>query len=118
MVPGGSINLTFTFTPSQAGNFIRRFVSRRSHSGDYGDRSGAALSVFVHDRLPTNPISPNGSVFFAMAQLGQSSSTTFTVTNSGTAPGTISGIYIGQANSPFAITGLPQFPLTVARINP
>ncbi len=114
LTQGASLNLTFTFTPSQAGNFSGSLLV-----------GGITLSISARGLGPfyqysyttgssTNPISPNGSLFFATAQLGQSSSTTFTVTNAGTAPGTVSGIFIGEANSPFAITGLPQVPLTIA----
>jgi hypothetical protein len=114
LTQGASLNLTFTFTPLQAGNFTGSLQI-----------GGVTLSIAARGLGPlyqysyttgslTNPVSPNGSLFFATAQLGQSSSTTFTVTNTGTAPGTVSGIFIGEANSPFAITGLPPVPLTIA----
>jgi hypothetical protein len=53
-------------------------------------------------------------VFFPQAQVGQSSSATLTVTNSGTASGSIAGIYISGSNSPFVLSSLPVFPLTLA----
>jgi hypothetical protein len=114
IVPGGSINLILTFTPAQAGNYIGDLTVGGVTLAITATALGPLYQYSYTTGSLSNPVAPGGSVFFAMAQLGQSSSTTFTITNSGTAPGTISGIYIGQANSPFAITGLPQFPITVA----
>jgi hypothetical protein len=59
-------------------------------------------------------VSPGGTVFFPQAQVGQGSSATFSVMNSGTASGSIAGIYVGGANSPFMLGSLPGFPLTLA----
>jgi len=114
LTQGASLNLTFTFTPPQAGNFSGSLLI----GGVTLSIAARGLGPFYQYSYTTgssiNPISPNGTLFFATAPLGQSSSTTFTVTNTGTAPGTLSGIFIGEANSPFAITGLPQVPLTIA----
>ena len=113
LLPGGSINLTFTFTPPQAGTVTGGLTIGTSTVTITATGLGPLYQYSYTTGSSTNIVSPNGSLFFASAQLGQSSSTTFTVTNTGTAPGVISGIYIGEANSPFAITGLPQLPLTI-----
>ena len=114
LAQGGSFNLTFTFTPPQAGNFTASLLIGGVTFSIAARGLGPLYQYSYTTGSSTSPVSPNGSLFFATAPLGQSSSTTFTVTNTGTAPGTVSGIFIGEANSPFAITGLPQVPLTIA----
>jgi hypothetical protein len=114
ILPGGSIVFTFTFTPVQAGTFTGGLVIGGSTVTITARALGPLYQYSYTTGSSTSPISPNGSVFLATAQLGQSSSTTFTISNTGTAAGIISGIYIGEANSPYAITGLPPLPLTIA----
>jgi len=113
LLPGGSINLTFNFTPAQAGIINGSLTVGASTVTIVAKGLGPLYQYSYTTGSSTNAVSPNGSLFFATAELGQSSSTTFTVTNAGTAAGVISGIYIGEANSPFAITGLPPLPLTI-----
>jgi len=114
ILPGGSIVFTFTFTPVQAGTFTGGLVIGGSTVTITARALGPLYQYSYTTGSSTNPISPNASMFLATAQLGQSSSTTFTIANTGTAAGIISGIYIGEANSPFTITGLPPLPLTIA----
>jgi hypothetical protein len=113
IVPGGSLNLTFIFTPPQGGNFIGLLTIGGTTLTIRATGSGPLYTFSFTTGSVVNPVSPNGSIFFATAQLGQSSSTIFTVTNTGTAPGIISGIFVGEADSPFTITGLPPVPVTI-----
>jgi Abnormal spindle-like microcephaly-assoc'd, ASPM-SPD-2-Hydin len=113
LAPGGSLNLTFTFAPPQAGNFTGALTIGGVTLTIAATGTGPLYQYSYTTGSTSNPVSPNGSVFFATVQLGKSSSTVFTITNTGTAPGTISGIYIAQANSPFTITGLSAFPVTI-----
>ncbi|HEX4137651.1 MAG TPA: choice-of-anchor D domain-containing protein [Bryobacteraceae bacterium] len=114
ILPGASINLTLTFTPPQAGTFTAGLLVGTDTVTITAKGLGPNYQYSYTTGTTPNPVSPNGNVFFATAQLGQSSSTTFTITNTGTASGVISGIFIGEANSPFAITGLPPLPITIA----
>lgn len=118
LLPNGSINLTFTFTPPSAGIFTGYLAIGGTTLTITAKGLGPLYQYSYTTGSVVNSVSPNGNLFFATAQLGQSSSTTFTITNTGTASGTISGIYVGEANSPFAITGLPPFPLTLAPNQP
>jgi hypothetical protein len=114
LAPGASLSLTFTFTPPQAGNFTGALAIGGVTLTIAATGTGSLYQYSYTTGSTTNPVSPNGSVFFTTVQLGKSSSTVFTITNNGTASGTISGIYIVQANSPFTITGLSVFPVTIA----
>jgi hypothetical protein len=113
LLPNGSINLTFTFTPPSAGIFTGYLAIGGSTLAITAKGLGPLYQYSYTTGSAVNPVSPGGSLFFATAQLGQGSSTTFTITNTGTASGIISGIFIGEANSSFAITGPPPFPLTL-----
>jgi hypothetical protein len=113
LAPGGSLSLTFTFAPPQAGNFTGALTIGGVTLTIAATGTGALYQYSYTTGSTTTPVSPNGSVFFATVQLGRNSSTLFTITNTGTASGTISGIYIAQANSPFTITGLGTFPVTI-----
>jgi hypothetical protein len=114
ILPGASITLTLTFTPPQAGVFTAGLVVGSSTVTITAEGLGPSYQYSYTTGSTTSPVSANGNIFFATAQLGQSSSTTFTISNTGTAPGVISGIFIGEANSPFTITNLPETPLTLA----
>jgi hypothetical protein len=114
ILPGASINLTLTFTPTQAGIFTAGLLVGSDTVTITAKGLGPNYQYSYTTGTTTNPVSPNGDIFFATASLGQSSSTTFTITNTGTASGVISGIFIGEANSPFAITDLPALPITIA----
>jgi hypothetical protein len=53
-------------------------------------------------------------VTFNPTQLGQSSTGTFTIQNSGNTPVSVISIYIANANSAFSVSGLPNLPVTLA----
>jgi len=114
LLPNGSISFTFAFTPPSAGNFTGYLALGGTTLTITAQGLGPLYQYSYTTGSVVNSVSPGGNLFFPTVQLGQTSATTFTITNMGTAPGTISGIYIGEANSPFAITGLPAFPQTLA----
>jgi hypothetical protein len=60
-------------------------------------------------------IGQNGvaSVVFSPTQVTKTQQIPFTVTNTGTLPSVISNIAIAEANSPYSVSGLPNFPLNL-----
>ena len=110
---GGSLTLSFVFTPSQAGIYpgtLRiggdTFLLRGSTSGgqlNYSYTSGSnAVTVFN-----------GGTLFFSPVPVGQSSTTSFTITNSGTNAATINSIFIPTGKNVFTLTGVPSAPVTI-----
>jgi hypothetical protein len=112
--PNGSATVTFTFSPAQAGTVTGRLRIGADNLVISAKSLGALYQYSYVVGSTAQPVAPNGTVFLAASQIGQASGTTFTVTNTGTVPGTISSLFIGEANSPFTLTNPPALPLTIA----
>lgn len=114
LVAGASASISFTFTPGQPGTASGALTIGPSTFALAGRGLGPVYQYSYSLGGNTSSISAGGTVFFPQAAVGQSSSATFSITNSGTASGSIAGIYPGGANSPFVLSSLPGFPLTLA----
>jgi len=114
IVAGGSATMSFTFTPTQPGTSSGSLTIGPAAFTLGGRTLGPLYRYSVSLSGNASSVSPNGTVFFPQAQLGQSSSATFSIMNSGTASGSIAGIYLGGSSSPFVLSSLPAFPLTLA----
>jgi hypothetical protein len=114
IIPGGSLSLTFKFTPTTAGQATGFLVIGGVTLTITGNGLASVYQYSFAAGTATTPVSPGGTVFFSPTPVGLTAATTFTVNNNGTAPGTISAIFIGEANSPFSLTGIPPLPITLA----
>jgi hypothetical protein len=111
---GGSATMSFTFTPAQPGTSSGALTIGTSSFTLAGRVLGPLYRYSSSLGGSISAVAAGGTVFFPQAQVGQSSSATFSVTNSGTAPGSIAGIYVSGSNSPFLLSSLPVFPLSLA----
>jgi hypothetical protein len=114
VLAGGSATMSFTFTPSQPGTSSGALTVGPAVFTLAGRALGPLYRYLSSLGGSTSVAAAGGTVFFPQAQVGQSSSATFSITNSGTASGSIAGIYISGSNSPFTLSSLPGFPLTLA----
>jgi hypothetical protein len=114
VVAGGSATMSFTFTPAQPGTSSGALTIGPAAFTLAGRALGPLYRYLSSAGGSTSSVAAGGTVFFPQAQVGQSSSATFSVMNSGTAPGSIAGVYISGSNSPFTLGSLPGFPLTLA----
>lgn len=114
LAPAATATITFTFTPPQSGTFSGTLQVGSDSFPLTGKGLGASYTYSYAAGSTTVPVVANGGVFFPPTQVGQSASTTFTITNGGTSSGAISSIFVGAANSPFSLSGLPPLPVAVA----
>lgn len=109
-----STSLAFTFAPQQAGNFSGTLQVGNDSFAITGKGLAPAYTYSYTAGSATATVIAGGSLFFPPTQVGQSTTTTFTITNGGTTSGTISSIFIGEGNSPYSLSSLPPLPVTVA----
>jgi hypothetical protein len=114
IIPGGSLGLTFKFTPTAAGQATGFLVIGGVTLTITGNGLAPLYQYSFAAGTATTLVAAGGTVFFSPTPVGLTAATTFTVTNNGTAQGTISAIFIGEANSPFSLTGIPPLPITLA----
>jgi hypothetical protein len=114
VLAGGSASMTFTFTPTQPGTSSGALTIGPAVFTLAGRALGALYRYSFSLAGTASSVSPGGTVFFPQAEVGRGSSATFSIMNSGTASGSIAGIYVGGGNSSFTLGSLPGFPLTLA----
>ena len=114
LAANASLTLTINFTPTQAGILKGSLFINSDTLLLSGVGLGPQLT-FSYTSGGTTVIltATNNSVIFSPTTISQSSQVSFDVKNTGTVSTTISNIGIGQANSPYTLSGLPAFPLTL-----
>jgi hypothetical protein len=115
LAPGASLTFTIAFTPAQPGNLTGTLIINSAIFTLTGQGSGPQLTfsyVLGGSTIVLNQSNP--SVIFSPVMITQSSQLTFDVENTGTLPAIVSNVGIGQANIPFAISGLPALPLSLS----
>jgi hypothetical protein len=81
-----------------------------------GQGLGANLTYAYTSSAGTTTVTPpNGAVLFSSIQVGQSEKVTFTVTNSGSLPATISLIGINPSNGPFTVPAVSAQTLAASK---
>ena len=95
----GQISITF-----DAGSPVTINVS--------GSGTSAAFTYSILTTTPPAPVAPGGTISLPNVQVGQPSSVTIRVLNSGNATGTVSSINI--AGQGFALSNVPVLPQTIA----
>jgi len=109
-----SIAVTINFQPTTPGRATGRL---RIGSDDFdlvSNGLGPNLTyAFVINNVST-PVANNGSVIFTPAAVGASSSLRFQITNTGTAPTTVSSIGFAAPTTVFTLGALPNLPVNLA----
>jgi len=103
---GDSFSVPLTFTPSQVGTQTGQLEIGNDFFNLSGQGLGPNLTYAYTSSSGTTPVNPatGGAVLFSPVEVGQSQKVTFTVTNSGSLPATISLIGTSPANGPFTVS--------------
>ena len=117
LAPGGVFSFDISYTPTQVGTQTGTLVVNGSDVFTLsGQGLGSALSFSYTSPAGTIPVVPPNAVIFSPVAVSKSESVTFTLTNSGTLPTTISNIGTSSTASganPFSLTPPPALPLTL-----
>jgi len=112
---GDTTSLTISFAPSQAGSAVGRLRIANDSFTLSGTAIGAQLSYSYTSGSTTSGVAPGGNIVFTPQPAGQSVTTTFTLQNTGTTAGTITGIGISGADAgAFSIPNPPSQPFSLA----
>ena len=114
LMPNGSFTFTLTFTPTQPGNQTGQLLIGSDLFTVNGNGLGPNIVFSYVSGGTTTTLAPNGSVIFSPTQVSQTSQLTFMISNMGTTTANVSNIGIGEANSPFSVSGLPNLPTSLA----
>jgi hypothetical protein len=128
--PGGSISFTIQFLPTTAtlntAQMSLLFVETlpASVAGGSPTTTTSAINLSLQGSTPsfvlsyilqanqnTVALQPGGTIPFPSTPIGSTAQAAFNLTNTGSGPGTITGISI--TGSAFSLTGLPLFPQAV-----
>lgn len=114
LAPGASFTFTISFAPTQPGDFHGRLYVG-TDSFDVAGRGLGPKLVFSYNSGGTTITLPasGGAVVFSPVMISQTAQTDFVIRNDGTLPATVSNIGIGEQKSPFAVSGLPNLPLSL-----
>ncbi len=112
--PKSSISFTLNFTPTQAVQRQASLTIGADSFGVTGKGLGPKLVFSYAAGGATVKLGPTDSVVFSPIIISQKGQVSFTVQNTGTVNATIFNIGIGEANSPFSVSGLPPLPLSLA----
>ncbi|HTC91312.1 MAG TPA: choice-of-anchor D domain-containing protein [Bryobacteraceae bacterium] len=117
LAPNGVYSFTISYTPTQVGTQTGTLVVNGSDVFTLsGQGLGSALTFSYTSSAGTIPVVPPNAVIFSPVAVSKSESVTFTLTNSGTLPTTISNIGTSSTASganPFSLTPPPALPLTL-----
>ncbi len=115
LTTGGGFSVPLTFTPTQVGTQSGYLVIGNTTFTLTGQGLGSNLVYsYSSSSGSTTVSSTNPTVLFSPAiQVGQSENLTFTITNSGSLPATISIIGTTPANGPFTVSAV-ALPKTLA----
>ncbi len=122
--PGDSLSITITFSPTSTAqsNAQLDVPYMETVSGNVtntntitlslqGIAPGFALSYVLQTNLNVVPLQPGGTVPFPPTLVGTTAQAALNITNTGSAPGTVTGITI--SGSAFTLQGVPLLPATV-----
>ncbi|MCX6635405.1 MAG: choice-of-anchor D domain-containing protein [Acidobacteria bacterium] len=108
-----SATVTVTFTPTQAGRVSGRLRIGPDSFEISGNGLGSVLQYAYAIGSASITVQNNGQVAFTPVAVGRTSNVRFTVNNTGTAPASIGSISIVQTGTVFALTQLPELPVTI-----
>ncbi|MBL8215273.1 MAG: choice-of-anchor D domain-containing protein [Bryobacterales bacterium] len=114
LAPGNRFTFTVTFAPTQAGRVAGRLRIGNDQFDLAGSGLGSVLSYAYIAGSVNTTVQNAGSVNFVSTPVGANSALQFQISNTGTAPGSVTSISITTANPVFELAGLPNLPLTLA----
>jgi len=111
---GQGVSFTVVFTPSQSGAAQGRLLidGVTINLAGTGLQSNLIVSYILTAEGNQILLADNGTINFPGTSVGQSSNATLIVSNTGTAPGTVTAVTL--AAGAFRLSGLPLFPAQVA----
>jgi hypothetical protein len=110
LMPSGSFTFTLTYTPTQPGNQTGQLLIGSDLFTVNGNGLGPNIVFSYVSGGTTTTLGPGGAVIFSPTAIGQTSQLNFIISNMGTTPANVSNIVIGEPNSPFALSELPNLP--------
>jgi hypothetical protein len=112
--PNEVFTFSITFTPTQPGPLKGQLAIGADLFNLVGQGLGPQLGFSYLSSAGTITLATtNPSVVFTPIQVTQSEQLTFVVNNTGTSPATVSNLSIGEAKSPFSLSGQPPLPITI-----
>ncbi len=112
--PNESFTFTINFTPTQPGPAKGTLVVGSDLFNLTGNGLGPKLAFSYTSSAGTIALNSGDSVIFTPIGVTQSEQVSFVVTNAGTQPAIISNIGIGEAKSPFSVSGVQSLPFSLA----
>ena len=113
IAPGGFLTFNYTFTPPQSGTATGVLTIGNASFTFTGSGEGSQLGFSYTLSSITVPVT-GGVVTFSPVQVGQSSTASFSIQNTGTSTATIISISTANPKSAFMLTGLPAVPFNLA----
>jgi Abnormal spindle-like microcephaly-assoc'd, ASPM-SPD-2-Hydin len=111
---GGAITIAIQFTPQTPAGLNGILKIGNDSFVLQGTGLGPQLTFAYSSGSGTIALNAGDSIIFPPVQLGSTASATLSVTNTGTAAATITSVGIAGAKSPFAISGTPKLPVSLA----
>ena len=113
--PNAALSITVTFTPAQPGTTLGTLLINSDSLNLTGVGLGPQLTYsYVTAGTTVTLSTANNSVVFSPVAISGTASLPFSIKNTGTSAAILSNIGVGQAGSPFTVTGLPSLPVNVA----
>jgi len=111
IAPAASLTLNYAYTPPQSGSVTGLLEIGSANFPVTTTGAGGQLGYSYTIGSLTIPVTAS-LVTFSPVQVGQSSTVSFSIQNTGTSPAPIISIFANPG--PFTLTGLPSLPLTLA----
>jgi Abnormal spindle-like microcephaly-assoc'd, ASPM-SPD-2-Hydin len=112
--PNDSFTFTINFAPTTPGAQKGTLIVGSDLFNLTGNALGSQLTFsYMLPGGASTSVASGGTVVFSPVQVTQTEQATFVITNSGTQTANISNIGIGEANSPFSVSGV-QFPISLS----
>lgn len=114
VTPGQAVSFGVSFQPTTPG----RAQGRLRIGTDDFDLSANGLGSTINYSYITgdssNVVANGGSVIFTPAAVGGSTKLSFTMTNTGTSPATVSSVGLAAPSTVFTLSNVPALPVTLA----
>jgi len=113
LAPGNRFTFTIAFSPAVAGRVTGRLRIGLDQFDVTANGLGPVLSYAYLISGVSTTVANNGSVNFVSTAVGASSSLRFQISNTGTAPGSVSSVSITSATTVFELSQVPSLPVTL-----
>jgi hypothetical protein len=113
LAPGTRFTFTINFNPAAAGRVTGRLRIGLDQFDVTASGLGPVLSYAYLISGVSTTVANNGTVSFSSTAVGASSSVQFQISNTGTAPGSVSSVSITSAATVFELLRVPSLPVTL-----